>query len=206
VGGIGKPAPRAGTRHWRAALQCRERPGNWLIWCRAVRRGPLHLIHGGGLALFCPAYRLGPDLQAPACPGGSTLIVIVHADRYCAERSSQLTIVARRHQMLRPLALRSERILMRSAPSNLQTCTARSGRAHQLNDKRGFVYLPFGMACRSDSASITTPALASAPGLSVLAGAGAPTGGTGRDTAVAGLDGGYERCHRDGARFQQERR
>src|SRR5579862_7350888 len=42
-----------------------RRPGNWLTCYFAARQGPLHLIHGGGLVLFCPGselwrLRLGP--------------------------------------------------------------------------------------------------------------------------------------------------
>jgi len=36
------------------------RPGNWLTWCSVARQGPLHLIHGGGLVLFCRAMLLLP--------------------------------------------------------------------------------------------------------------------------------------------------
>jgi len=38
------------------------KPGNWLTWPSVARQGPLHLIHGGGLALL---YRTG------AIPAGS---------------------------------------------------------------------------------------------------------------------------------------
>ena len=60
------------------------KPGNWRIWCGATGQGPLHLIHEGGLAAFCPTAALQPgptrrpkrryvrQIMKPNDPGSTT--------------------------------------------------------------------------------------------------------------------------------------
>ena len=84
VTGAGKPEPGAGGWHWhqearscrdRATGRCRKagrsgsaRPDR-ALQDKAVRQGPLHLIHGGGLVPFCPTQPFWPGPTRQNSPG-----------------------------------------------------------------------------------------------------------------------------------------
>ncbi len=63
AGIAGKPVVRAGTWHRRAACGAGE-AGQPADLVRRGRQGPLHLIHEGGLAAFCPTAGLAPGRHA----------------------------------------------------------------------------------------------------------------------------------------------
>jgi len=64
--GTGKPGLRAGTWRWRVASGAGKRQ----VTGREAGHGPLHLIHGGDLILFCPAEMIWPGpTRRSALPG-----------------------------------------------------------------------------------------------------------------------------------------
>ena len=96
------------------------RSGNWPTWCSVARRGPLHLIHGGGLALFCSA-------------------------KVFLTGSSELTITARPTPNAAPARLNVRESIDSFSAQELFDFRRAVKQASALNDKRGFGYLLAGM-------------------------------------------------------------